>query len=35
VLWVTRRFVVQELAHIACEIASRADHPSPRLQLVR
>ena len=35
VQWVTRRFVIQELEHIACEIACGADRPSVRLQLVR
>jgi hypothetical protein len=35
VLWVTRRFVVQELEHIACDLARGADHPPARLQLVR
>ncbi len=35
VQWVTRRFVIQELEQIACEIACGADRPSGRLQLVR
>jgi len=35
VQWVTRRFVIQELERIACEIAHGADRPSLRLQLVR
>lgn len=35
VQWVTRRFVIQELEHIACEITCGADRGSGRLQLVR
>jgi len=35
VLWVTRRFVVQELEHIAHEISGAANHSAGRLQLVR
>jgi hypothetical protein len=35
VQWVTRRFVIQELEQIACEIACGTDRPSVRLQLVR
>jgi hypothetical protein len=35
VMWVTRRFVVEEIGRISSEIAQSADHPSARLQLVR